>query len=85
MARTNAHSLSPTPHTRLHEPQSPVFGLDIVGERFGLLVSVVVMPVVVPVAVVGGSDVIHLVNATTFRAPLYRALAGHLDEEIMVS
>lgn len=58
---------------RIHPSRLPVLRLHVVGERLGLLVSVVV--VVVTVAIVLGSDVLHLIDATTLRAPLDGALA----------
>lgn len=57
-------------------PGLPVFGLDVVGESLGLLVSVVI---VVAVAIVGGTDVLHLVNAAALGATFDRAFAGHLE------
>lgn len=56
-------------------PTLPVFGLDEIGKRLRLLVSVVI---VVAMAVVGRSDVLHLVDAAAFGATLDRSLAGHL-------
>ena len=53
-----------------------VLGLDEVGEGLGLLVAVVV---VVSVAVVLGTDVLHLVDTTALGAALDRALTGHLE------
>lgn len=59
----------------IHGMDLPVLGLDIVGKGLGLLVSVVV----VTMAIVRRSDVLHLINATALGASLDRSRARHLD------
>lgn len=61
----------------IHSVGLPVLGLDIVGKGLGLLVAVVV---VVAVAIVGRSDVLHLINATALGASLNRSRARHLKQ-----
>lgn len=58
-----------------------VLRLDEVGKGLGLLVTVVV---VVSVAVVLGTDVLHLVDTTAFGAALDWALTGHLEATQLV-
>lgn len=58
----------------VHGMDLPVLGLNIVGKGLGLLVAVVV----VAVAIVRRSDVLHLVNATALWASLDRSCARHL-------
>jgi hypothetical protein len=55
-----------------------VLGLDEVGEGLGLLNLLGVVAVAVVVAVVLGSNVLHLVDATALGASLQRTLLGKL-------
>ncbi len=61
--------------TSLDASRLPVFGLDIVCKRLGVLGAVVV---VMPVVVVSRPDVVHLVDTATLGAPLDGAFAGYL-------
>ncbi len=60
----------------------PVLRLDKVGEGLGLLDAVMA---VVTMVVILGSDVLHLVDAAAFWAPLYRSLTRHLPGIINIS
>lgn len=53
----------------------PVSGLDIVGKCLGFLITVVI---VVAVAIICGSDILHLVNAAALWASLNRSFTRHL-------
>lgn len=54
----------------------PVIGFDVVCHGLGLSVAVVM---VVTVAIVGRTNVVHLVHATTFVAPLIWSVSRNLN------
>lgn len=86
-----SHSFAPAPSLAIPkaQPQTatthlPVLGLDKVGKALGLLVPVVVVAMAVVVVIIGGANILHLVNAAALRAPLDRAFAGHAEPNDVV-